>query len=62
MGMTLTKEQLAQRREHVEEAINSVALEGFVIEKAQLDNLERYAQGLISLEDMDAFTKANYGA
>lgn len=53
----MTTEELSLRRQVISEAVNSVALEGFKIEAAQLANFERYATGEITLEQMDQHTK-----
>ena len=52
---TMTKE-LKGRRSIVEEALNSVSLEGIEVSEAQIENFERYAAGKITLEQMDQFT------
>ena len=40
----------------MEEALNSVSLEGIEVSEAQIENFERYAAGKITLEQMDQFT------
>lgn len=52
----LTSDELADRRKIVNEAINSVSLEGFSLSKSQIENFEKYAAGKISLEQMINFT------
>lgn len=52
----LTSDELADRRKIVDEAINSVSLEGFSLSKSQKENFERYAAGEITLDQMINFT------
>ena len=61
MSNTITDEEKAIRRQHVEEAINSVELEGLTVSDAQRNVFEKYAQGLISLDELTAITEKNYG-
>lgn len=62
MNKKLSDDELAIRKQHVEEAINSVELEGLSVSSEQRNNFEKFAQGLISLEELDQLTKGMYGS
>ena len=61
MSETITEEEKALRRQHVEEAINSVELEGLTVSDEQRNVYEKFAQGLISLDELMAITEKKYG-
>lgn len=61
MSANITEEEKLIRRQHVEEAINSVELEGLTISNEQRINFEKFAQGLISLDELMALTEVKYG-
>lgn len=56
----ITTDELEARKLAVEEAINSVQLEGLTLSQAQLDNFHDYANGLITLEQMQQTTNKVY--
>lgn len=56
----ITTDELEARKLAVEEAINSVQLEGLTLSQAQLDNFHDYASGLITLEQMQQTTNEVY--
>lgn len=51
--LEITPEELQQRREAVDAAINSHALEGITLHPKTLEILEEYARGEISLEEFN---------
>lgn len=61
MATKISDEELAIRVQHVDEAINSIELEGLTVSTEQRNNFEKFAQGLISLDELMAFTEKNYG-
>jgi hypothetical protein len=61
MSRKITPEEEAQRREHVDEAINSVALEGLSISDKQIENFNRYIRGEVDLDELGTITEKNYG-
>ncbi|EJF74274.1 antitoxin VbhA family protein [Bartonella birtlesii] len=51
--LSITAEELQQRRETVDATINSHALEGIMLHSKTLKILEEYAKGNISLEEFN---------
>lgn len=62
MSNKITPEEQAERRQHVDEAINSIALEGLSISDEQIENFNRFIKGDIDLDELMLITEKTYGA
>lgn len=59
--MSIDNIEKLKRQAMVEEAINSVELEGLTVCSEQRKRYQQYINGDLSLEELDKLTKAAYG-